>query len=219
MKQALKKLGYLLVANEYYVTRTTLYSVVSMIANFLWAAIKLVLGIWSKSYFLCVSAGFTLCLGVCKMIYLNGHKEGQEERKYIVAIGWVLSIGSLCYIGYMMKLFFLPEVSRDYGIIISITIALVAFLKLFFAIKGIIKMRRQNEPLIATLKGVSFSGALSNIVLTQFCLLEANKNSASFSNDSISFFNALTGTIAGIISLVIGAVIVINTMRKNKINQ
>lgn len=215
MFQKIKNLYLFFIDESYFSTRTNFYSTTSMIINFIWATGKFVFGILMRSYFLCVSGGYTFCIGLCKQVYLKGQKKNLDhinQIRYLNFIGIILMIASFFYTIYMSKLFIWPENSRNYGIILSITIATFSFTNLFFAIRGLIKIGGKNDFLLVGLKAVKLATAFSSIVLTQVCLLEACRTATDEIN--YSFYNAITGTVCGILCVVISILLLVFTNNK-----
>lgn len=220
----MKKIGHIikhlflfLIDETYFDTRTNFYSTVSMIINFIWAFIKLTIGYITHSFFFCVSAGYTLCIGICKQIYLFGRKKELQpslEIKYVINISIILFLASCLYTLYMSKLFIWPENHRNYGTILSISFATFAFVNFFISIRGLVKSRKKNDSLLLGLKMVKLATALTSIVLTQVCLLEACSSGESLVDNS--FYDALTGTICGCLCTILAIILFIYAIKKKK---
>lgn len=220
----MKKIGHIikhlflfLIDETYFDTRTNFYSTVSMIINFIWAFIKFTIGYFTRSFFFFVSAGYTLCIGICKQIYLHGRKKELQpsvEMNYVKNISIILLLASFFYTIYMAKLFIWPENHKNYGLILSITLALFAFVNFFISIRGLVKSRKKNDSLLLGLKTVKLATALTSIVLTQVCLLEACSSGESLVDNS--FYDALTGSICGLICTILSIFLFTYALRKKK---
>lgn len=216
MKKFFLKLINVLFTDEYYIARTNVNSMMSMIINLYWAMFKIGTGIYTRVYALCISGVFTLGLGLCKILYFKGLKSEKSEFHYILRIGITLLISGIAYTIYMASLFFFPENPKNYGLIVSLIIAVIGFFKLFFSIRGIHKMKKRKEPLIMSIKGVNLCGALANIVLTQTCLLLLTLKDKT--TEIISYYNAILGTICGLISIIVSITLFTYAKRsKNKL--
>ncbi len=201
MKRLINKIIDVLFTDEYYIARTNVNSSLSMIINFIWALSKIMAGIMTRVYLICVSGFFTLGLGLCKIIYFYGRKNNQNPHRDILKMATVLLLSSLSYGAYMIVLLYFPEEPTDYGLIVSLIITIVAFFKLYFSISGIRKMRKQKEPLVMGIKGVNLSGALANLVLTQSCLFFIIRSDINL--HILSIVNAIMGIIAALVSVLI----------------
>ncbi len=215
-----KKMFLFLLDETYFDTRTNFYSTTSMIINFIWSFFKFGFGLWTNSFFFCISAGYSLCIGLCKQVYLKGVKKDLDfyhQINYLNVIGIILLIASFLYTIYMGKLFIWPENSRNYGIIMAIAIAAFAFINLFVAIRGLLKIKKKNSPLLYGLKSVKLATAFSSLVLTQVSLLEACKKADTIAN--YSFYNAITGSICGILCIVIAICLIVYTKKIKNLNK
>lgn len=206
MKHFLNKVIDLLYTDEYYIARTNINSTLSMLMNLTWAISKILVGILTNVYLICVSGFFTLGLGLCKSIYFYVYKKHADTASGILKIAIVLLISSICYGGYMITLFTHYEAPEDYGFIISMIITIIAFFKIYFSFKGLLKMHAHREPFVVTLKGVNFCGALANLVLIQsflFFILETNLNLKV-----MSIISGVVGLIVAVISIIISILLI-----------
>ena len=178
---------------------------ISVIYNFIWAVSKIVFGAVFASYFFCVSGASTLIFGFIKKIYRN-HLDCDDEatkQKKSTTIAILLMISSLLFCFYMARLFFTYE-TKEYGLIISITIALLSFCELFLSIFNFIKAKQTNDILLQSFRGCNISSSLFAISLTQVALLSAT-------NSTSNFLNALTGVVSGILSFAIGLYLLVKS--------
>lgn len=192
-----------------------LHNLITMIFNFVWAAIKIIFGIVKLSGFLCVSAIYTFCLGVSKHMFFKGRKqaktEADSEMQYYLFIGIVICVASICYLIYMVRLFFIPS-TTSYGEITAIAIAAMSFTELGFAIYGLIKARKQKDLLTEGLKAINLVSAMAAIVLTQTAILSFT------SEDNMSYYNGIGGVVVGALSLILGFYMIIKCIVINKKN-
>ena len=187
-----------------------MHNLITMIFNFVWATVKIVLGIVKLSGFLCISAVYTFCLGVSKHMFFKGRKQSktneESNREYFLFIGIIITIASVCYLVYMIRLFFISS-ETTYGMITAIAIAAMAFTELYFSIYGLIKARKQKDLLTEGLKAINLVSALSAIALTQTAILSFT------TNGDMSKYNGIMGTIVGAISLLLGIYITIKALK------
>lgn len=195
-KNAFTKIGntfMLLIDDQYFSKRTNFNGKVTMIANFVWASLKFVFGIFTASYFFCISALYTIGVGFAKKTYFNGLEYKMninKANKYYARMAGILLLANLIHIVYMVRLFFYPS-NFNYGMIVSISIAALSFTEVGLAIAGLIKSNRRNDLLLSGFKSISLNTALQSIVLTQIAIM-----SFAEAGDS-SKYNALSGCIFG----------------------
>ena len=173
----------------------------SLASNAFVAVCKMVMGIFSTSIFLFISAFYSLGCAASKQTYFVGLAyskiDKEQETKYYLKIAIMLLFTDIIYIIYMIRLFFIPSVSH-YPKIVGIALATISTLEMYFAISGLIKSKKRNELLLSGLKCVSLSTALLSIVLAQTAIL-------SFTMPEIdsSIYNAITGTSLGFVCIII----------------
>lgn len=188
----------------------------SLAGNAFVAVCKMVMGIFSTSIFLFISAFYSLGCAASKQTYFVGLAyskiDKEQETKYYLKIAIMLLFTDIIYIIYMIRLFFIPSVSH-YPKIVGIALATISTLEMYFAISGLIKSKKRNELLLSGLKCVSLSTALLSIVLAQTAIL-------SFTMPEIdsSIYNAITGTSLGFVCIIIAIAMFFkyNRVVKNK---
>jgi hypothetical protein len=173
---------------------------------------KIVLSILTSSGFLAVSALVTFSSLLTKLIAsfrLRG-KSPFEETQAFGLMALTVSFGAVCYLAYMARLFFFPEVAA-YSIYEGLAIAAFAFADLIWAIRNLIKERKKNNLVMSGLKCGSLSNGLSAIVLAQIAIL-------AFTNPGVdySFDNAIGGMVFGGADLLIGLIMAFVYFRKRK---
>jgi len=139
-----------------------------------------------------------------------GGKTPLNETQTFGLMTLTVSFGAVCYIAYMARLFFFPEVDT-YSIYEDLAIAAFAFTDLIWAIVSLAKARKQANLVLIGLKCGSLSNGLSAIVLTQIASL-------AFTNPGVdySFDNALGGMVFGGADLLIGVFMAILYFRSRK---
>lgn len=173
----------------------------SLAGNAFVAICKMVMGIFSTSIFLFISAFYSLGCAASKQTYFVGlaHSkvDKEQEPKYYLKIAIMLLFTDIIYIIYMIRLFFIPSVSH-YPKIVGIALATISTLEMYFAISGLIKSKKHDELLLSGLKCVSLSTALLSIVLAQTAIL-------SFTMPEVdsSIYNAIAGTSLGFVCIII----------------
>lgn len=92
---------------------------------------------------------------------------------------------------------------------ITYLVALFAFTSIGNAIYGMIKYKRNKEPIIKGVKITSFANALTSMVLTQVVLLD------TYATEYNSALNGYTGMAVSLVIILLGLYMIIG-IRKNK---
>ena len=189
------------------IKKTHMINRVSMYKDYGFAAIKIIFGIFVQSYFFIVSGLYSICIGFAKMSFFNGKKIGEKldpnsreyrenEYRHLARMAFFILMGSIIYVIYMARLFFISS-AYNYGEIPAITIAAVSFTEMTLSI---IHLRKAKGALFTGLRSVNLTSAFTAIVLTQVAIL-------SFVDEAdYSFYNALSGTIFGGLCIVVAII-------------
>lgn len=184
-----------------------LFLLFSAIYNFAWAICKILLGVFNYAYFFCVSGASTLLFGFIKKIYLQNHNSDDEETKrgksITIAIMTIISASLFSF--YMARLFFIDDF-KDYGLILSITIATFSFTEFGLSLYYFFKAKKSDDIMLQSFKGCTLASSCFAIVLTQVALLSATESTNNF-------LNGLTGVGFGFISIVIGIYVLIKSIK------
>ena len=175
--------------------------------NYAWAGIKVLFGLFSLSFFYCISAIFTVCLGLSKHMVADGiakcnHKIS-KEREYFAKIILILFAATAVFLAYMLLLFFIPFNMEYSPVVAGLTVCL-SVAEFVSAVIGIKKSYRERDLLLSAMTGIHLTGAFSAVVLAQVSILSL----AGAANATL--YNAIGGIIFGVLgSLVCAAMIVI----------
>lgn len=188
-------------------------TITSMIYNFVWASGKILLGVLTGAYFLCISGTNTLLIGFIKKTYVSNSKENDQTLKsnksLIIAV--LLLITGILFTLYMCRLFFLKN-SQEYGLILSISISTLSFFELGFAIYSLVQVSKTDDILLFSYKCCSLATSGFAIVTTQVALLSACKTNTPV-------YNAITGTVFGLISIIIALILMQKIKAYNNTNK
>lgn len=186
---------------------------ISLIYNFVWAVCKIIFGVFSASYFFCISGASTLLFGFIKKVYLKhfNNEDLNEKLGKSITIAILLIISSALFTFYMARLFFINE-AKEYGMILSIAIATCSFTELGFALYNFYQAKKTNDTLLQSFRGCSLASSCFALVLTQVALLSACETPSNT-------YNGITGVILGSFSILIGVYLLIIALKekiKNK---
>lgn len=179
----------------------------SLIYNFVWATCKILFGVFTLSYFFCISGAYTLLFGFIKKIYLKNYKtdDADEIKGKSITISILLIISGVLFTFYIARLFFVDS-TKEYGLVLSIVIATFSFAELGISIYNFTKAKKTQDLLLQTFKGCSLVSSCFAIVLTQVALLSATGTPSNF-------YNAITGIIFGFITIIIGLYLLIKSTK------
>lgn len=184
----------------------------SLIFNFVWAVCKIIFGVFTFSYFFCVSGASTILFGFVKKVYIKyfNSNDYDEKRTKSIIISVLLIFSSVLFTFYMARLFFIKQ-TNEYGLIVSILIAAVSFTELILSIYNFIKSKKSTDVLLKSFKGCSLVSSCYAMAITQIALLSATDNQSNF-------YNGITGVIFGCIAIIIGLYLLIIAMKDSNTN-
>ncbi len=177
------------------------------IGNFITSIIKFTLSFTLPSLWFFINANFSLVLAICRLYTIKKYnkikklsskesvvKEGQKSylnngiMLILLGIAYLFVSTYMCYKGTNTTM-------HEY---ITYLVALMSFTSIGTAIYGMIKYKKQQDPIINGIKITNFANALTSIVLTQVVLLD------TFNSSYNSNLNGYTGIIVSIIIILLG---------------
>lgn len=164
---------------------------------------KLLMGIFSLSFFTCISAFYTFGMAAAKACTLAGFLRPQDQRaqyRYCRLAGKVLAAASCLYVLYTVRLLWLPGREDQYHMYVAIGIAAFTFYELGISLYGVLAERKNHLPLFHTLKTINLASALICLVLTQRSLLSF----AAEAGAAIGMGNILIGVLTGVAATLLG---------------
>jgi len=195
-----------------------LFLAFSAISNCCVGIIKFLLALSIPSFWFFINSVFSLTLAVCrfltikryKLIKLLKAKKAQiyEECKNYLQNGIMLILLGIIYFLVSSYMYYkgTNTVMHEY---ITYLVALIAFSSISIAIYGMIKYKRNKEPIIKGIKITNFANALTSIVLTQVVLLD------TFANGYDSRINGYTGMGVSIIIIGLGIYMIVSIKRNS----
>lgn len=195
------------------VSRSLKVTGASWTANIFVGLGKLSMGILSMSFFICVNAFYTFGMVIAKYFALAGilkAKDVKEQYRYYMLSGTILTISSLLYIAYSIRLFFHP-VTSAFHMYVALAIATFTFTELTINIRGVIIERHNHTPLVHAIKMINLASALICLVLTQTAIL-------SFADTQVDLHpaaNGLIGILMGSSATLLGVIMIVR-IRKIK---
>lgn len=188
----------------------------STISNFVVAIIKFILSLIIPSLWFLLNAGFSFVLAICRFLTIKRYKtirtlkykalQKQEEYKNYIQNGIMLILLGIMYF-FVSSYMYYKGTNTNMHEYITYLVALIAFTSIGAAIYGMIKYKRNQEPIIKGIKITNFANALTSIVLTQVVLLD------TYANEYNSTLNGYTGMGVSLIIIVLGLSMIITAKK------
>lgn len=189
----------------------------STIINFIVAIIKFVLSFVIPSLWFFINSIFLFIIGICRFLSIKEYRvlrkiKNKDERlkleyKNYSVNGIMLILIGIAYFGVSTYMYY-KGTNTNMHEYITYLVALIAFYSIGSAIYGMIKYKKNQDPIIKGIKITNFAKALTSIVLTQVVLLDTF-NEVSYD----SRLNGYTGMGVSLIIIVLGLYMIISTRK------
>ena len=194
------------------------FLICSTISNFFIGIIKFIFSLTIPSLWFFVNAGFSFVLAICRFLTIKRYKiirtleykelQKIEEYKTYIQNGIMLIILGIMYF-FVSSYMYYKGTNTNMHEYITYLVALIAFTSVGTAIYGMIKYKRNQEPIIKGIKITNFANALTSIVLTQVVLLD------TYANEYDSTLNGYTGMGVSLIIIGLGLYMIISMKKEN----
>lgn len=195
------------------------FLVCSTISNFFIGIVKLVFSLTIPSLWFFINAGFSFVLAICRFLTIKKYNNIKklkdrkliirEECKSYLQNGVMLILLGIMYF-FVSSYMYYKGTNTNMHEYITYLVALIAFTSIGTAIYGMIKYKRNQEPIIKGIKITNFANALTSIVLTQVVLLD------TYANGYDSTLNGYTGIGVSLIIIGLGLYMIIGIKKDNK---
>lgn len=192
------------------------FLVCSTISNFCVGIIKFILSLSIPSFWFFINAVFSLVLAACRFLTIkrynkiktlkNKKLQMNEEYKNYLQNGIMLIVLGIIYF-FVSSYMYYKGTNTNMHEYITYLVALIAFTSIGSAIYGMIKYKKNQEPIIKGIKITNFANALTSIVLTQVVLLD------TFANEYDSTLNGYTGMAVSLTIICLGLYMIISTKK------
>jgi len=199
--------------------RLIFYLLCSMIGNVLTAVIKFIFSISIPSFWFFVNSGFSFVLGMCRLLTIKSYTKirklkDEEERIKEEYKNYSLNGVMLIFLGivyfFVSSYMYYKGTNTNMHEYITYLVAVMAFYGIVSSIYGIIKYKRNEEPVIKGIKITKFASALTSIVLTQVVLLD------TYATNYDSSINGYTGMGVSVIIMMLGLHMIISAKKDSK---
>lgn len=192
------------------------FLVCSTISNFCVGIIKFILSLSIPSFWFFINAIFSLVLAICRFLTIKRYNkikvlkdkklQMNEEYKNYMQNGIMLIVLGIIYF-FVSSYMYYKGTNTNMHEYITYLVALIAFISIGNAIYGMIKYKRNQDPIIKGIKITNFTNALTSIVLTQVVLLD------TFANEYDSTLNGYTGIGVSLTIIGLGLYMIISTKK------
>lgn len=196
------------------------FLICSTISNFFIGIIKFIFSLTIPSLWFFINAGFSLVLAICRLLTIKKYNKIKkikdkkiiirEEYKSYLQNGVMLILLGIMYF-FVSSYMYYKGTNTNMHEYITYLVALIAFTSIGTAIYGMIKYKRNQEPIIKGIKITNFANALTSIVLTQVVLLD------TYANGYDSTLNGYTGMGVSLIIIGLGLYMIISIRKDNKV--
>ena len=177
---------------------------------------KLITGIYSSSFFTCVSACYSFFIVFAKIYILyNLFKERNnlEQLQCYKISGVLIVLASLFYVIYSIRQFYVPD-TTIYEMHVAIVIACFTFFEIGLNIKGIIIERKNSSFLYQALKMINLSSSCICLVLTQTAILSFSTIQSKINSTFVA--NGILGILMGGITTSFGIIMIVRSYKLKK---
>lgn len=195
------------------------FLICSTISNFIVGVIKLTLSLTLPSLWFFINAGFSFVLAIGRFLTIKKYNtiKKLKDRKFIIREennsylqnGIMLILLGIMYF-FVSSYMYYKGTNTTIHEYITYLVALIAFTSIGTAIYGMIKYKRNQEPIIKGIKIINFANALTSMVLTQVVLLD------TYATGYDSTLNGYTGMGVSLIIIGLGLYMIIGIKKDNK---
>ncbi|MBO5178728.1 MAG: hypothetical protein J6B87_00050 [Clostridia bacterium] len=188
------------------------------ISNLFIGIIKFIFAITIPSLWFFINSIFSFVLAMSRMIIINNYnkiKKVDDERTRIIKEqksylqnGVMLILLGIVYF-FVSSYMYYNGTNTNMHEYITYLIALIAFSSIGTAIYGMIKYKRNKEPIMKAVKITNFANALTSIVLTQVVLLD------TYATTYDSTINGYTGMGVSLIIIGLGIYMIISEKKND----
>ena len=192
------------------------FLVCSTISNFCVGIIKFILSLSIPSFWFFINSIFSLVLAACRFLTIKRYNkikvlrdkalQMNEEYKNYLQNGVMLIVLGIIYF-FVSSYMYYKGTNTNMHEYITYLVALIAFTSIGTAIYGMIKYKKNQEPIIKGIKITNFANALTSIVLTQVVLLD------TFASEYDSTLNGYTGMGISLTIIGLGLYMIIGTKK------
>jgi len=167
----------------------------SLAANIAFALLELAEGLYFGSMWLVAIGVYYAVLGVMRFFLLRSIRsaDAQRGKKAYFRTAILLNVLTLTMTGIFAQLI-IDDQSFHYPGVLIYAMALWAFIKIILAVKNLIQRRKEEQPILAAARCLSFAAALMSILALQTALI------SQFGGDAVDFAHTMNGIVGAVIT-------------------
>ena len=167
----------------------------SLEANIAFALLELAEGLYFGSMWLVAIGVYYAVLGVMRFFLLRSIRsaDAQRGKKAYFRTAILLNVLTLTMTGIFVQLI-IDDQSFHYPGVLIYAMALWAFIKIILAVKNLIQRRKEEQPILAAARCLSFAAALMSILALQMALI------SQFGGDAVDFAHTMNGIAGAVIT-------------------
>ena len=179
---------------------------ITVIVNVIMAIIKFVFSLTIPSLWFFINAIFSIILALLRIFSIKDYRKMRYEQNIIIKKkiglknylnnGILLILLGIAYFSVSIYMYY-RGTNTNMHEYLTYLVALIAFIG--SSIYGMIKYRKNHNPILKAVKVTNFANALTSIVLTQVVLLDTFNSEVD-----VRVANGLVGILVSIIIIVLG---------------
>ena len=204
--------------------RIMFFMIFTMIGNIFMAIVKFVLSLILPSLWFFINAIFMIVLSFARFFSIRDYRKikliDDNNEKQKIGYKNYLNNGILLVVLGIMYFFanvyiYYKGTNTTMHEYLTYLVALVAFWSIGSAIYGMVKYKRNYNPILKAVKLTNFANALTSIMLTQIVLLDTYANKEVYSSN---IMNGLTGISIGIVIIILGLYMIVGIHKLQKVD-
>ena len=185
----------------------------SLAANIAFALLELAEGMFFGSIWLIAIGVYYAVLGVMRFSLLRSIRtaDAQGEKKAYFRTAILLNVLTVTMMGIFAQLI-IDDQSFHYSGVLIYAMALWAFIKIILAVKNLIQRRKEDEPVLAAARCLSFAAALMSILALQTAMIN------QFGKREIGFAHIMNGIVGAVITallITLSAMMLVKASKKD----
>ncbi len=193
--------------------RTVTSAICSLVFNLLYAVYNGIIGYITSSYWFSAMCAYHIILSIMRFSAILSERKNDVQREYTVMrlTGILLSLLSIVLIG-IVYMCLSQDIATKYNEIIMITIATYTFYKITMAVIRAVKYRRENSPIMSTMRSIGYAEISVSVLTMQISMLVSFEQ--GMNSSGISILNLLTGVGVCIFTLILGIIMMKQSNKK-----
>ena len=184
----------------------------SLAGNIAFALLELTEGLYFSSVWLIAIGVYYAVLALMRFSLLHSIRSTneQEGKKAYFRTAILLNLLTVAMTGIFAQLI-IDDQSFHYPGVLIYAMALWAFIKIILAVKNLIRRRKEDEPILAAARCLSFAAALMSILALQTAMITEFGGGA----DSARTMNGIAGAVVTALLITLSAMMLAKASKKD----